>query len=132
MFPGIWFQRFEPVKFWGQTYSNGTPREQKLLLCLNQEAYQGILNDFLQLKVKRSDQSSPCYLLHSFQIKNKKKIPKTNKKPTLSSPPGRDSQVCSCHHPSNYWKDPTWLERSMQDCFTPAQIFCLLKQDLKE
>lgn len=46
MFPGIWFQRFEPVKFWGQTYSNGTPREQKLLLCLNQEAYQGMLNDF--------------------------------------------------------------------------------------
>ena len=54
MFPGIWFQRFEPVKVWGQTYSNGTPREQKLLLCLNQEAYQGMLNDFFTAKSQKS------------------------------------------------------------------------------
>lgn len=27
MFPGIWFQRLEPVRFWDQTYSSGTPRE---------------------------------------------------------------------------------------------------------
>lgn len=53
MFPGIWFQRFEPVKFWGQTDSNGTPREPKLLLCLNQEAYQGMLNDFFTAKSQK-------------------------------------------------------------------------------
>jgi len=45
---------------------------------------------FLQLKVKRADQSSPCYLLRSFQIKNEKKIIKKNnqmtKKPSFQSP----------------------------------------------